>query len=112
VTSSNRPPRNRHDRGAATPLIVAVLATCTLVVAALGDIAVTQRRYAEATTAAEAIAVAATIGGNLEQLAATYRVDTFTVERDEHIVVVRVWRDGVAAQASTLDHRRTLVPVE
>ena len=61
-----------------------------------------------ASTAAEALALAAAVDGNLGEIARLHEVDEFIVDHDDETVTVRVVRRGVSAQATAVDHRRTL----
>ncbi|MFM8907138.1 MAG: hypothetical protein ACKOIZ_05920, partial [Actinomycetota bacterium] len=65
-----------------------------------------------ATTAAEALAVAAVLDEDLASLAAEHEVDDYGVSYDDGVVTVQVTRHGVSARASAIDHRRTLDSTE
>jgi len=65
-----------------------------------------------ATTAAEALAVAAALDENLASLAAEHEVEDYVVSDDDGVVTVQVTRHGVSARASAIDHRRTLDSTE
>ena len=109
-----------HDRGSVTPLLAAVISLVALASLAISHVVDDQLAHARAQTAAEAMALGAVLGANLDNLAARYGVDDYDVEyADDHaidhaefIVTVRIERDGVVAEASAIDHRRTLEPAE
>jgi hypothetical protein len=109
-----------HDRGSVTPLLAAVISLVALASLAISHVVDDQLAHARAQTAAEAMALGAVLGANLDDLAARYEVDGYVVDHaddyavdyDEFIVTVRIERDGVVAEASAIDHRRTLDPVE
>ena len=105
-----------HDRGSATPLLTAVISLVALASLAISHVVDDQLAHARAQTAAEAMALGAVLGVNLDDLAARYEVDDYVVEyADDHAefsVTVRIERDGVVAEASAIDHRRTLEPAE
>ena len=65
-----------------------------------------------ATTAAEALAVAAVLDEDLASLAAEQEVEDYVVSDDDGVVTVQVTRHGVRARASAIDHRRTLDSTE
>jgi len=102
----------RHDRGSATPLFVAVIAVVSLVAVSVSSMAQSIINAGRATTAAEALAVAVVLDGDLESLAAEHEVDDYAVSYDDDVVTVQVTRHGVSARASAIDHRRTLDPTE
>ena len=62
----------------------------------------------DVTTAAEALASALAAGRNIEALVNRYDVEAYEIAREGSVVTVRVERNGVAAEASATDHRRTL----
>jgi len=100
---------HRVDRGSATPLLVAIIAVTSLVALALSDVAESAIDEHRASTAAEALALAAAIDADLDEVARAHDVDDFTVTyNDDDSVMVRVMRGGVSAQATAVDHRRTL----
>lgn len=105
-----------HDRGSVTPLLAAVISLVALASLAISHVVDNQLAHARAQTAAEAMALGAVLGANLDDLASRYEVDDYDVdhadEYDEFIVTVRIERDGVVAEASAIDHRRTLEPAE
>jgi molybdopterin/thiamine biosynthesis adenylyltransferase len=105
-----------HDRGSVTPLLAAVISLVALASLAISHVVDDQLAHARAQTAAEAMALGAVLGANLDNLAARYEVDDYDVdhadEYDEFIVTVRIERDGVVEEASAIDHRRTLEPAE
>lgn len=105
-----------HDRGSVTPLLAAVISLVALASLAISHVVDDQLAHARAQTAAEAMALGAVLGANLDDLASRYEVDDYDVdhadEYDEFIVTVRIERDGVVAEASAIDHRRTLEPAE
>ena len=76
-----------------------------LAVSNVAELAIDEHR---ALTAAEALALAAAVEGNLIDIARRHEVDDFVVDHDDEIVTVRVVRRGVSAQATAIDHRRTL----
>ena len=84
----------------------------SLAITGIGEIVDSYRLEQETRTAAEAVALAASLGANTQMLADLYNLDALTVDRDEHVVKVRVWRQGTVAQATAFDHRRTIDPVE
>jgi len=96
------------DRGSATPLLVAIIAVTSLVALATSTVAESAIDEHRASTAAEALALAAAIDADLDAVARRHRVDDFTVDYDNDVVVVHVLRNGVSAQATAVDHRRTL----
>jgi len=102
----------RHDRGSATPLFVAVIALVSLVAVAVSSMAQPIINAGRASTAAEALAVAAVLGEDLASLAAEHEVDDYAVSYDDGVVTVQVSRKGVSTRASAIDHRRTLDPTE
>ena len=99
---------HRVDRGSATPLLVAIIAVTSLVALATSTVAESAIDEHRASTAAEALALAAAIDADLDAVARRHRVDDFTVDYDNDVVVVHVLRNGVSAQATAVDHRRTL----
>jgi len=105
-----------HDRGSVTPLLAAVISLVALASLAISHVVDDQLAHARAQTAAEAMALGAVLGANLDDLASRYEVDDYDVdhpdEYDEFIVTVRIERDGVVAEASAIDHRRTLESAE
>lgn len=105
-----------HDRGSITPLLAAVISLVALASLAISHAVDDQLAHARAQTAAEAMALGALLGVNLDDLASRYEVDDYDVdhpdEYDEFIVTVRIECDGVVAETSAIDHRRTLEPAE
>ena len=99
---------HRVDRGSTTPLLVAIIAVTSLVALATSTVAESAIDEHRASTAAEALALAAAIDADLDAVARRHRVDDFTVDYDNDVVVVHVVRNGVSAQATAVDHRRTL----
>jgi len=101
-----------HDRGSVTPLLPVVISFIALVSLAISHVVDDQLIHARVQTAAEAMALGAVLGANLDDLAARYEVNDYGVdhadEYDVFIVTVRIERDGVIAEASAIDHRRTL----
>jgi hypothetical protein len=87
---------------------VAVIAVTSLVALATSTVAESAIDEHRASTAAEALALAAAIDADLDAVARRHRVDDFTVDYDNDVVVVHVLRNGVSAQATAVDHRRTL----
>ena len=101
-----------HDRGSITPVLavmISIVALASLAVAHAVDREIATTR---AQTAADSLAIAALLGANVDDIASSYGVDDYEVDEDEYMVTVRVERDGVTAQASAVDHRRTLEPAE
>ncbi len=99
---------HRVDRGSATPLLVAIIAVTSLVALATSTVAESAIDEHRASTAAEALALAAAIDADLNVVSRRHGVDDFTVDYDNDVVVVHVVRNGVSAQATAVDHRRTL----
>ena len=107
-----------HDRGSVTPLLAAVISLVAVASLAISHVVDNQLAHARAQTAAEAMALGAVLGANLDDLASRYEVDNYAVDYvdnhavdyDEFTVTVRIERDGVVAEASGIDHRRTLEP--
>lgn len=101
-----------HDRGSVTPLLAAVISLVALASLAISHAVDDQLAHARAQTAAEAMALGAVLGANLDDLAARHEVDDYDVDyadgHAEFVVTVRIERDGVVAEASAIDHRRTL----
>ena len=98
----------RYDRGSATPLAAALIAVVAVATLVVGEVSTTLREQQHARAAAEAIAVAALLGADLDVLAREHSVDTYSVEIDESSATVIVERNGVTAEASAFDHRHTL----
>ena len=98
----------RLDEGSVTPLLVAIIALNSLVALAISHAAGATIDAHRASTAAEALALAATVDGNLDEIVRLHEVDAFIVDHDDETVTVRVVRRGVSAQATAVDHRRTL----
>jgi hypothetical protein len=98
----------RLDRGSATPLLVAIIAVTSLVTLAMSQFAESVIDEHRALTAAEALALAAVIDGDLDEIARQHEVDEFTVDYDDETVTVHVVRHGVSSQSTAVDHRRTL----
>ena len=101
-----------HDRGSITPVLAAMISIVALASLAVAHVVDTQVTDTRAQTAADALALAALIGADLDDIAAWYDVDEYEVDHGEYMVMVRVERDGVTARASAVDHRRTLEPAE
>ena len=101
-----------HDRGSITPVLAAMISIVALASLAIAHVVDTQVTDTRAQTAADALALAALIGADLDDIAAWYDVDEYEVDHVEYMVMVRVERDGVTALASAVDHRRTLEPAE
>jgi hypothetical protein len=80
----------------------------SLIALAVSNVAESAIDEHRASTAAEALALAAVVNGNLGEIARLHELDDFIVNRDDEIVTVRVVRRGVSAQATAIDHRRTL----
>ena len=97
-----------HDRGSASPLVLAPFVVASLVMIAVGGVASSSIDASRAQTAAEALALAAVLSLDLDSLALAHGVSSYEVERDEYSVTVRVVRRGHASSASASDHRRTL----
>jgi hypothetical protein len=89
-------------------LLVAIIAMTSLVALAVSNVAESAIDEHRASTAAEALALAAAVDGNLGEIARRHEVDDFIVDRDDEAVTVRVVRRGVSAHATAIDHRRTL----
>ena len=102
----------RYDRGSATPLAAAIVALVAVATLVLGDVVASLRERQLARTAAEALAIAVLLDADLNVLVRQHSVDSYSVEHHEATVTVVVTRDGVTAEASALDHRRTLEPFE
>lgn len=100
--------KRRLDEGSVTPLLVAIIAFASLVALAISHAAGATINTHRASTAAEALALAAAVNGNLGEIARLHEVDDFIVDYDDGTVTVRVVRRGVSAQATAVDHRRTL----
>ena len=101
-----------HDRGSITPVLAATISIVALASLALAHAVDREIATTRAQTAADALALAALIGADLDDIAAWYDVDEYEVDHGEYMVMVRVERDGVTARASAVDHRRTLEPAE
>jgi len=97
-----------HDRGSASPLMLALFVVASLVMVAVGRVASSSIDASRAQTAAEALALAAALSADLDALTIAHDVSSYEVERDEYSVTVRVVRRGHASSASASDHRRTL----
>jgi len=89
-----------------------VIAVVSLVAVSVSSTAQSIINAGRATTAAEALAVAVVLGGDLASLAIEHEVDDYAVSDDDGVVTVQVTRHGVSARASAIDHRRTLDPTE
>ena len=87
---------------------MAIIALTSLVALAMSHAAEVTINAHRASTAAEALALAAAVDGNLDEIARLHEVDDFIVDHDDETVIVRVVRRGVSAQATAVDHRRTL----
>ena len=98
----------QHDRGSATPLLVALVALTSLATLAVSRLAESASEASRAATAAEALALAAIADVDLDLIARDHGVDEFDIEYDDETVVVSVVRRGVEARATAIDHRRTL----
>jgi len=97
-----------HDRGAVSSLMVAVMALGSACMVGLAELSQHVVKQQQATTAAEALASALAAGRNIEALVNRYDVEAYEITREGSVVTVRVERNGVAAEASATDHRRTL----
>ena len=97
-----------HDRGSASPLVLALFVVASLVMIAVGGVASSSVDASRAHTAAESLALGAVLSADLDALAIAHDVSSYEVERDEDSVTVRVVRRGHASSASASDHRRTL----
>jgi len=89
-----------------------VIAVVSLVAVSVSTTAQSIIDAGRATTAAEALAVAAVLDEDLSSLAAEHEVDDYAVSDDDGVVTVQVTRHGVSARASAIDHRRTLDSTE
>ena len=105
---ADRRVNQRLDEGSVTPLLMAIIALTSLVALAMSHAAEVTINAHRASTAAEALALAAAVDGNLDEIARLHEVDDFIVDHDDETVIVRVVRRGVSAQATAVDHRRTL----
>ena len=101
-----RPTITGHDRGSVTPLLAATISLVALASMAISHVVDDQLAHARAQTAAEAMALGALVGANLDDLASRYEIDDYAVDHDEFIVTVRVERGGAIAEASAIDHRQ------
>jgi len=98
--------RDTHDRGSITPVLAAMISIVALASLAVAHVVDRQVTDTRAQTAAEALAIAALLGANLDDIASSYGVDDYEVDDDEYMVTVRVERDGVTAQAIAADHNQ------
>jgi hypothetical protein len=98
----------QHDRGSATPLLVALVALTSLATLAVSRLAESAIEASRAATAAEALALAAIADADLDRIARYHQVDEFDIEYADETVVASVVRRGVEARATAIDHRRTL----
>jgi len=89
-----------------------VIAVVSLVAVSVSTTAQSIIDAGRATTAAEALAVAAVLDEDLSSLAAEHEVEDYVVSDDDGVVTVQVTRHGVSARASAIDHRRTLDSTE
>jgi hypothetical protein len=89
-----------------------VIAVVSLVAVSVSSTAQSIIDAGRATTAAEALAVAAVLDEDLALLAAEHEIDDYAVSYDDGVVTVQVTRHGVSARASAIDHRRTLDSTE
>jgi hypothetical protein len=97
-----------HDRGSASPLVLALFVVASLVMIAVGHVASSSIDASRALVAAESLALGAVLSADLDALAIAHGVSLYEVERDEYSVTVRVVRRGHASSASASNHRRTL----
>lgn len=88
--------------------MVAAIALACVCVIGITEMSHTMMKRQDATAAAEAFASALAAGRNIEALVNRYDVEAYEIAREGSVVTVRVERDGVAAEASATDHRRTL----
>ncbi len=89
---------------------MAVVSLVALAISHVAESAIDEHR---ASTAAEALALAAAIDADLDEVARAHDVDDFTVTyNDDDSVMVRVVRRGISAQATAVNHRRTLDEAE
>ena len=105
---ADRGVNQRLDEGSVTPLLVVIIALTAPFALAMSHAAEGTINAHRASTAAEALALAAAVDGNLGEIARLHEVDEFIVDHDDETVTVRVVRRGVSAQATAVDHRRTL----
>jgi len=89
-----------------------VIALVSLVVVAVTSMAQSIIDAGRATTAAEALAVAAVLDEDLASLAVEHEIDDYVVSCDDGVVTVQVTRHGVSARVSAVDHGRTLHSTE
>ena len=80
----------------------------SLVALAMSNVAGSAIDAHRASTAAEALALAAVVDGDLDEIARQHDVEEFNVDYADETVTVRVVRHGISAQATAVDHRRTL----
>jgi len=98
----------RDDRGSATPLAVAFLAVAAISSLAFAEFVEGLRNEHRARLAAEALAVGAVLGVDLDVLARELDVATYSIDRLDTSVTIRVERAGSVASATADDHRHTL----
>ena len=96
----------RLDEGSVTPLLAVIITFASLVVLVMSHAAGATINAHRASTAAEALALAAAADGTLGEIARLHKIDEFIVDHDDETVTVRVVRRGVSAQATAVDHRR------
>ena len=95
-----------HDRGSITPVLAAMISVVALASLVIAHVVDTQVTVTRAQTAADALALAALIGADLDGLASRYDVDDYQIDYDEYIVTVRVEHDSVTARASAVNHHQ------
>jgi hypothetical protein len=88
-------------------MVAAVALACVCVIG-ITEMSHTMMKRQGATTAAEAFASALAAGRNIEAVVIRYDIAEYEITREGSVVTVRVERNGVAAEASATDHRRTL----
>jgi hypothetical protein len=98
----------QHDRGAISILMVGVLVLASACVIGIAETSQHMVRLQHAVTAAEALAVAAAAGRDITPVLLQYDIVDHEVEHDGLVVIVRVDRNGVTAEASATNHRHTL----
>jgi hypothetical protein len=95
----------KHDEGSITPLFSVVLALIAVTALGITEVAKHTRLSTSAHTAAEALALAAVLDSDLDDLARRYGVDSYAVSYDDMSITVHVIRDGYRADATAIDHR-------
>jgi len=89
--------------------VVAIIVAATM---ALSHSTERQVDASRAASAAEAIALGAVLGTDLDALAEEYLVERYEVTPTADGVSVKAWLGGSFARASAVDHRRTLTASE